>query len=526
MFLSFRKLVILGLALVPAVAAGQQRVNAQESLDHLTPFFDAQTIAVLHLDIRKVDVPAALDFAFKQVPADVLPPQQRAEVLKKAVELRQQVIDTGFTNGYLIVSLADLPLAEPFAVFPAGKDARPEAFQELLKAHGHRTSAEMMHGALVVGLENTLDRVRQNKGLARPDLAKALAAAGDAALRLAVSPSDDTRRGLKESLPALPPELGGISGAELADGFGWLSAGVNPPPKLSLHVTIKARDARAAQQLRSIAASGLDLLTKNEELQREFPPIKGLAPLVLPKVEADRLVLKIDEKEGNLTKIINELVKPALANARTAAQRAQAANNLKQLMLSMHMYHDINKHFPAQASRKDGNKLLSWRVHVLPYLEQDDVYKQFHLDEPWDSEHNKKLIEKMPPIFASPNAPADLAAKGMTTYLVPVGPKTVFEGEEGIHLSKVTDGTSNTIAIVEVAPEHAVIWTKPDDWSVDFKKPFAGLRGKPAKDPPKQAAGFLAGFCDGSVHFISESIEWETVRRLLQKDDGEPVGDY
>jgi hypothetical protein len=359
-------------------------------------------------------------------------------------------------------------------------------------------------------------------GLARPDLAKALSAAGDAALGWP-SPRATTARGLKESLPALPPELGGISGGELADGFGWLSAGVNPPPKLSLQVTLQAKDARAAQQLRSIAASGLDLVVKNEQVLREFPPIKGLAPLVLPKVEGDRLVLKIDEQQGNLTKIIDELVKPALANARAGAQRAQSGNNLKQLILGMHIHHDTLRTFAPRASVKDGKELLSWRVHLLPYLEQKGVYEQFHLDEPWDSEHNKKLIEKMPQVFIAPGLSDEMVAKGMTTYVVPVGPKTVFEGTEGISLTKVTDGTANTIGIVEVAPEHAVVWTKPDDWKVDFTKPLDGLLAKPAAGAPKQPAGFQAAMCDGSVRFIAETVDKEVLRRLLQKDDGEPL---
>jgi hypothetical protein len=113
---------------------------------------------------------------------------------------------------------------------------------------------------------------------------------------------------------------------------------------------------------------------------------------------------------------------------------------------------------------------------------------------------------------------AEQVKEGKTNYVVPVGPKTMFEGEAATRMADISDGTSNTIAVIEVAPEHAVVWTKPDDWNVDFSKPFAGLREK--------ATGFLCAFCDGSVHFISEAVDWETVRRLLQKNDGEPVGDY
>lgn len=520
------RMLTIGLVVIPAIAAAQDRFDAPSSLEKLKPFLDAQTVAVAHLDIRKVDVKAAVAFVAKDLPADVLPQDKAAEGVTKGTEIQSAFIQAGFAEAFVVVSLTDLPEHGPFFVLPKGKDANPKQLQELLEELGVRIESGELHGAIVLGADETLKRLAANPGAANPDLAKALAAAGDAALRLAVSPTDDTRRGLRESLPPLPQELGGLSGAELTDSFGWLAAGLNLPPKLSLQITLQAKDARAAQQLRSIAAAALDLLTKNEQVQREFPPIKGLAPLVLPKVERDRLVLKIDQQEGNLTKIVDELIKPAVAAARAEASRMQGSNNLKQLMLAMHVYHDLHKHLPAQASRKDGKKLLSWRVHLLPFLEQKELYDQFHLDEPWDSDHNKKLIEKMPSVFAASGLSDEMVKQGLTTYVVPVGPKTVFEGEVGIDFSKIPDGTSNTIAIVEVAPQHAVVWTKPEDWKVDFSKPYAGLLGKPEKDTPKQPAGFLTAFCDGSVHFISATLDWEMVRRLLQKDDGEVVGEF
>src|SRR5262249_54155708 len=89
------------------------------------------------------------------------------------------------------------------------------------------------------------------------------------------------------------------------------------------------------------------------------------------------------------------LLMPAVQKVRMAAGNAQGQNNLKQIALAMHNYNDAyNGKLPAHAIySKDGKKpLLSWRVAILPFIEQDNLYQQFHLDEPWDSEHNKKLI--------------------------------------------------------------------------------------------------------------------------------------
>jgi hypothetical protein len=83
-------------------------------------------------------------------------------------------------------------------------------------------------------------------------------------------------------------------------------------------------------------------------------------------------------------------------------------------------------------------------------------------------------------------------------------------------MSQITDGTSNTILVVEAQSSAAVVWTKPDDLAVDMQVPVKGLTGQPVQ-------GFLAAFCDGSVRFIANSVEPETLRRLLQMNDGQPV---
>lgn len=228
------------------------------------------------------------------------------------------------------------------------------------------------------------------------------------------------------------------------------------------------------------------------------------ALLLLPTVQAD-------EKEEAL---------PPDAKGETAAF-IRSRNSLKQLMGAMHLHYNAHLRLPAAYTRKeDGTKLLSWRVKLLPYLGEGALYAQFHLDEPWDSDHNKKLIPKIPPVFACPALGDEAAKKGLTRFVGPVAPKTIFEGSEAIPLSKIRDGTSNTLGFLEADAEHAVIWTKPDDIKVDWKEPLKGVKLWKIES----GSVFLTVFCDGKVQAVSEKIDGDNLRRLMQKNDGEVIG--
>lgn len=180
------------------------------------------------------------------------------------------------------------------------------------------------------------------------------------------------------------------------------------------------------------------------------------------------------------------------ATKQREGQRARTMRNLHEISQSLTGYSAEHGHFPAALTKKGDKPLLSWRVTILPELGHEKLYNQFHHDEPWDSEHNKKLIEKMPAIFASPFRELK---PGVTTYLVPSGKGMMFNGTETSSFGSLSDGPNNTIAVVEVDLDRAVIWTKPDDLVINPEKPTAGL-GAIWKD------GFYAAFADGSIRLV------------------------
>jgi hypothetical protein len=203
---------------------------------------------------------------------------------------------------------------------------------------------------------------------------------------------------------------------------------------------------------------------------------------------------------------------PAVVAARKAASRSRSMNNMKQIGLAMHNFHDTFGHFPPPfLLGPDGKTPHSWRVAILPYLEQAPLYNEYKLDEPWDSPANKKVLEKMPAVFRDPR---DTSPAYCSSYFVPTGADTIFSGHAGNGLAAITDGTSNTIMTVQASRE--IPWTKPEDIPVSADAPLPKL-GLPGDD------GFETGFADGSVRRIRTSIAEAALRTLFTKSGGEVI---
>jgi hypothetical protein len=211
--------------------------------------------------------------------------------------------------------------------------------------------------------------------------------------------------------------------------------------------------------------------------------------------------------------IMVALLLPAVQAAREAAYRNVAINNLKQISIALQNYLDTKGTFPAAAGGPGSQ--LSWRVQILPFVEEGpQLYSQFHLDEPWDSAHNRALLDKMPDVFKNPGR--DLPA-GKTSYLAVTGPGTAFgDGKTGAGLRDFRDGMSNTAMIVEADADQGVDWTKPDDWQFNPSDPERGL-GK------LRRSGFLAAFGDAHIAFIDQQTDPEVVKAMMTRDGGERV---
>jgi hypothetical protein len=250
---------------------------------------------------------------------------------------------------------------------------------------------------------------------------------------------------------------------------------------------------------------------------------QGIENLKSSQIAANVVVTSKGDLSPELFKVLLPGVIGANPNANPiqAANRVKSQNNLKQMALAFLNYESANGKFSwgiftPNVPVAQQKPLLSWRVALLPYLEQGELYTQIKLDEPWDSEHNSKFHKLMPKIF---EVPGKQAVPGMTYYQTFVGPGAIFEKNSlGRKIAGITDGTSNTLLVVEAAKP--VNWMKPDD--IDFAVTPNGFPVE-GKVGGHFDGGFHAAFADGSVRFLPLTLKPLDFQALITAAGGEVI---
>ena len=288
------------------------------------------------------------------------------------------------------------------------------------------------------------------------------------------------------------------------------------------------RDARPLDEAKFIVSDAFGLIVIHprqisesplgqilSENQKQFDLLKdissALAKMKLQPSDIDRAIMVLDQASINVAAAKLGITPPIVAKADTNEMAIKT--RLQNLGLAFHNYHDMYRRFPRANGDAEGNQTgLSWRVHLLPLLQENALYEEFHLDEAWDSDHNKSLIARMPRAFQTD----DVTEEGKTAFRVFSGENTPFHGEKGTGIPEITDGLSNTIFVVKFNPEFADVWTKPDGFN-------------PSDVVPKQSfevfndEHFLALMMDGAVIKIPSTVDDVTMAHLIQRNDGHPV---
>ena len=194
-------------------------------------------------------------------------------------------------------------------------------------------------------------------------------------------------------------------------------------------------------------------------------------------------------------------------------------NKFKKIGIAFHAYNDATGRLPANSFASDGTPLLSWRVLLLPFLGHENLYRQFHRDEPWDSPHNRALLEFMPDIYRGLDAPVGSETTRVMTF---TGGNAPFPAEgtgdrNGPAFASIQDGISRTIAFVEAGTDSAVPWTKPLDLPFHTNNPFS-----PMGDLGEQ---FVAAFLDAHVETLPTSMTTSRLNAYITRNGGEDTDD-
>lgn len=211
---------------------------------------------------------------------------------------------------------------------------------------------------------------------------------------------------------------------------------------------------------------------------------------------------------------------PAVNAAREAAHQNSCACNLAQIGLALQTYADIYKSFPpAYVTDSKGNRIHSWRVLILPFMEQKPLYDVYDFNEPWNGPHNRLLARYMPPLYRCPSDDLDL--DGETSYSAIDGPGTVWSGSRGSTFADMKDGTSNTIAVAEAAGS-GIHWMEPRD--VPFSALAQGLMGpkKPGLASRHDGQCEIV-FCDGHISHLNSNLPVAALQALTTRAGGEPI---
>jgi len=353
---------MLSLALPVHAAEAVSAPDVKGGFEPVAPFVDENTFLVARVDLRRTD-PAAIEAWIDDLAKNAHGDPDAAKDFAQDMAGARQAIGgwmTAFTKAggrqlYLVMNLLDLP--NPAIVVTVADGADIQAIKELFAptppgggaGHSYGVApkgprAEQIGQVVVVAPEATLRRFHESKPADRPDLSTALATAGDATIAVALAPPPDTRRVVEESMPALPPELGGGPAIALTRGLRWISLGIHLPPDPSIHLIIRAQDVESAKALAGVVETAFKSLARATEQEAGLSGLGKLAADLTPALSPDHpdeLTLSLDKSA--IQKLVAAELPDQLMRARAQAKAIRSMNNIRQLILGCLQYADAHK---------------------------------------------------------------------------------------------------------------------------------------------------------------------------------------
>jgi prepilin-type processing-associated H-X9-DG protein len=228
--------------------------------------------------------------------------------------------------------------------------------------------------------------------------------------------------------------------------------------------------------------------------------------------------------------LIRALTMPAVFSGPPSPERTQCRDNLHDIGLALHNYHDFHDSFPAQFA---GKPPVSWRVSVLPFLDQSELYGRYDATAAWDSPANLPIARHVIPQYTCPTIPhwyRERDGLHFTSYAVIAGSNTIWRGDRPTSFGMMTDGSSNTVMVVEACGQQ-IIWTEPRDMDLATTPTGFNLPGTSAGQSDGLFSSYHTGgthilMADGAVRFISVHTEPAVIEALLSNEGGDEVGEF
>ncbi len=468
-------------------------IQAKAATHLMTRYLEKSSAVVVDIDVSKLDVQKAVQWLqenFRPARENPLPPEQ----LAMATGFVESLKTAGVSNLYLTASTRAIFDGGPLVVIPCEK---PQAVLGLaaLVVQGVPKKlnyvANVLENVVVVGPEGAVDRVLAGRGFARPDLILPLLNAERADHLAIISLPAEAKKDLAALWPdQLPnaPELE-ISPRALIEDVDSvrISWDLPPQPRMVANIITTSADGTA-------------------RVESAIKQLRAMSPQATRAVETATTgaTVSLEVTPERIGKLLEEMTGPARERASVQLDR----NDLKQIGLAMHNYHAKHKHFPPRVlTNPDGKPLLSWRVTILPFIEQQALAREIKLDQAWDSRDNKRFGEMAIPTYSGNMQGTEHPTK--TRIRVPVIKGSFWQGEGPPRtIRDITDGTSNTIAAFIAPDSAAVTWTSPEPWVLSEDDPKSDVFGD------RERVNAL--FFDGSVRsFTKEELDNEKLKALL-----------
>lgn len=367
-------------------------------------------------------------------------------------------------------------------------------------------------GWIFYGNEKNLKNAKRGNNTPNPSFVLALKTwQRDYPIQFAYIPTPNHRKNLLELEAAWAGDFPGLDLSDLTQSLDWISWGLDLfPPKARLY--LQQSDSKGADKAKAFLLKLFDrmpnAMAQDSDFRDLLEPTEKLTNTLKKglKIQNEGVLMEMNDPQPLL-----DLLVVSLKKNQEMAKYKETRDNMARIFQAITDWEkekEKGEGFAPAIALKDGKPGLSWRVLILPHLGEEKLFKEFRLEEPWDSPHNQPLVKKIPAVYRNPNF---RAPSGTTSYLLPVGTGTLFPtAGTKIRLKDIPGGPANRILLVEGAASRAVPWTKPEDWPAgdmeNYEEMLFGFR-----------TGFNFAYADGSLGRFRPPVEEKNLRALLNQ---------